>query len=150
VETQTARAPSQRGQYLLFRVARQDFAMDASRVRGIMPAQELVPIDPPHSWICGFASLLGRDFPVVDLRGKLGITRGSHGRLPCVVVAEIASRNGTRLLGFVADRVSDIVNLRDRDFHNGTVRTGGRSRRVLDPNYILSEEELMGLWKLIP
>ena len=124
--------------------------MDASRVRGIMPAQELVPIDTPHPWICGFAALLGRDFPVVDLRGKLGIARGSHGRLPCVVVVEVMARSGTRLLGFVADRVSDIVTLRDRDFHHGTVRTGGRSRRVLDPNEILSEEELLTLWKLIP
>ncbi len=131
----------------MFRVARQDFAMDATRVRGIMPVHEVVGLETPHPWICGFAAMLGRDFPVVDLRGKLGISHGSHGRFPCVVVVEVASSRGHRFLGFIADRVSDVVTLRERDFRNGMVRTTGRARRILDPDQILNEQELQTLWQ---
>jgi chemotaxis signal transduction protein len=148
------------GQYLTFRVARQDFAMLTSRVRGILPAHDMIPIEAPQSanggpgttnsgpgpnnsgMICGVASLRGRDFPVVDLRGKLGIAHGSHGRQPCVIVVEVEIGSGARLLGFVADRISEVLMLRDRDFRNGSVRLNGRARRVLDPDLILTEEEL--------
>lgn len=127
--------------------------MVTSRVRGILPAHELIPIEMPQfansgpggansGMICGVASLRGEDFPVVDLRGKLGIAHGSHGRQPCVVVVEIAGGSGARLLGFVADRISEVLMLRDRDFRNGSVRVNGRARRVLDPDLILTEEEL--------
>jgi chemotaxis signal transduction protein len=160
---------SQTGEYLTFRVARQDFAMLTSRVRGILPAREMIHIDAPEfstsrpafvtaefsnsapgfsnsAMICGVASLRGRDFPVVDLRGKLGIAHGSHGRQPCLIVVEAGSGSGARLIGFVADRISEVLMLRDRDFRKGSVRVNGRSRRVLDPDLILTDEELARCW----
>jgi chemotaxis signal transduction protein len=120
--------------------------MHASRVFALFPARELIALETPPSqgsWICGVAAVRGREFPVVDLRGKLGIPRGSRGRDPLVVAVEVISVSGTpRVLGFVADRVSEVLTLRDRDFRNGSVRVSGRSRRVLDPDSILTEEEL--------
>ena len=95
--------------YLTFRIARQDFAMRAERVRGLLPAHELITLEPhsPDSWICGVASVKGRDFPVIDLRGKFGIALGSQGREPLIVAVEVVSITGMqRMLGFVADRVS--------------------------------------------
>ena len=55
--------------------------MRAEPVRGLLPVHELIALPPhsPESWICGIASLRGRDFPVIDLRGMFGIVRGSHG-----------------------------------------------------------------------
>ena len=156
--------------------------MLTSRVRGILPAHEMIHIDALESskpgpalsnpgfsnsagfsnpapglsnsapgfsnsaMICGVASLRGRDFPVVDLRGKLGIAHGSHGRQPCLIVVEAGSGSGARLIGFVADRISEVLMLRDRDFRKGSVRVNGRSRRVLDPDLILTDEELARCW----
>ncbi len=125
------------GKYLTFRVARQDFAMLAECVRGILPMHELAPLETAHEWICGFAAVGGRDFPVVDLRAKLGIAHGSHGREPFIVVVEA----GTRLVGFVADRVSEVIAVRQRDFRRGMVRTQGRPRRVLEPEGIMKAED---------
>ena len=133
------------GKYLTFRVARQDFAMDAARVRGILPIQELVAPETLHSWLRGFAALGGRDFPVVDLRSKLGLAHASGGRQPCIVVVEVIAANGRRLAGFIADRVSDVVQLRERDVRNGMTRARGRPRRVLDPDQILTEAELLNV-----
>jgi chemotaxis signal transduction protein len=128
------------GKYLTFRIARQDFAMLADCVRGILPMHEMISLETPHEWICGFAAVGGHDFPVVDLRAKLGIAHGSHGREPFIIVVETAGR----LVGFVADRVTELVDLRTRDFRGGTARTQGRPRRILDPDRIMKEEDWAG------
>jgi len=143
------------GKYLTFRIASHDFAMDASQVRAILPARELAPLmdagpllgafgdaAPLEKWTCGFAALQGRDFPVIDLRAKLGLPGGTLGRLPCIVVVEVASRMGPQLAGFIADRVSEIVPARERDFSRGKLRSKGRPRQVLDPGILLSDAGL--------
>ena len=132
----------------MFRVARQDFAMDASRIRGVLPGHDLVatpastPAGDPHlpAWLCGIASLRGRDFPVIDLRGKLALAHGSHGRAPCIVAVEISAAEGPQLVGFVADRVSEVVKVREHDIRRGKLHTGGRPRRILDPDVVLGKE----------
>jgi chemotaxis signal transduction protein len=124
------------GKYLTFRVARQDFAMNIACVRSILPVHQMTKID-AHQWICGTAAIGGRDFPVIDLRAKLKIADGSHGREPFIVVVE--TEEG--LAGFIADRVSEVLDLRLRDFRNGAVRTHGRARRVLEPVQIMQAED---------
>lgn len=131
------------GQYLTFRVARGEFAMHATRVRGILPVQELRPVAEPTladpAWLCGFVRLRAVTVPVIDLRRKLRLRRGAPGRQPCVVVVEVGTAEGPRLAGFVADRVSEVVNARARDFRAGKLRIG-RPRRVLDADILLAPD----------
>ena len=82
----------------------------------------------------------GRLVPVVDLRKKMRIAPGGpRGRLPCVVVVEVTGSAGTRLIGFVADCVSEVVTLTRRDSNQGKIRVRGRLRRILNPDQVLSE-----------
>jgi chemotaxis signal transduction protein len=122
--------------------------MQASCVRGILPARELVPVGMPNpilihtfsQWMSGFATLQGREFPVIDLRAKLHLRHSTQGRTPYIVAVEIQTSDGPRLVGFVADRVCDIVQARERDFHLGKLRQAGRPRQVIDPNTLLEAE----------
>jgi chemotaxis signal transduction protein len=133
--------------YLTFRVARQDFAIDAGRVRGILPSHDLVMVPRTRPALAGIASLGGRPLAVFDLRVKLGLPQGSQGSQPRIVVIEVIVGEGRRhLAGFIADRVSDVVMYRDRDLSHGALRGNGRPRRLLDPDQIASEDELMCLW----
>ncbi len=119
--------------------------MDATRVSAILPLHELVSVETPHAWLRGFAALGGREFPVVDLRNKFGLPRASRGREPCIVAVAMPGAGGHRLAGFVADRISAVVNLRERDLRNGVAHAKGRPRRLLDPDQILTEDELRAL-----
>ncbi len=126
------------GKYLTFRVARQDFAMNIAHVRGILPVHQM--ISSPLSGrvpVCGFAAVSGIDFPVIDLRVKLEIPHGTHGREPFIIVVQ----DGEKLFGFIADRVSEVLPVRSRDFRNGAIRGQGRPRRVLDPDHIMKAED---------
>jgi chemotaxis signal transduction protein len=124
------------GKYLTFRVARQDFAMSIASVRSILPVHQMTPIL-GREWICGLAAVSGREFPVIDLRVKLGIAHGPHGKEPFIIVVQIEEK----LAGFIADRVSAVLDLRGRDFRNGAIRTRGRVKKVLEPGQIMKEEE---------
>jgi chemotaxis signal transduction protein len=106
------------GQYLTFRVAQCDFAIDASRVYGIIPSNQTV------------------DFPVIDLRSKLGLPVGRAGRHPCIVVLE--GETPLSRAGFLVDGVSNVVTARQRDYSHGKIRMRGRPRQVLDADAILS------------
>lgn len=116
--------------------------MDATRIRGLLPVEDMIALDQPQQWIIGIAAIRGHDFPVVDLRGKLGIPRGSGGRSPCVVAVEVT---GPRLIGFIADRVSEVLTLRNVDRSSPTLRITGRTRRVLDPDQILTDDVALSL-----
>lgn len=133
------------GKYLTFRIARQDFAMSVEYVRAILPMHEMVALETAHHFICGFAAAGGHDFPVIDLRAKLGIAHGSHGREPFIIAVETAVETRGRLAGFVADRVSELLDVRKRDFRNGAVRGHGRLRRILEPDQVMKEEDWSAL-----
>ncbi len=107
--------------------------------------RELEPVAPSPSftrcfgeWTCGFVILRGRDVPVVDLRIRLNLAHGARGRHPCIVVVEIATEDGPRLAGFLADRVADIVHARERDFVHGKLRFGRRSLHLFDPELLIA------------
>lgn len=114
--------------------------MEASCVRGILPARESAPVETAGRWLIGFATLSGRNFPVIDLRAKLGLPLGTHGRHPYIVAVEVKTCDGPRLAGFIADGVSELVQARERDFHLGKLRLGGRPRLVLNPESLFSAE----------
>lgn len=113
------------GQYLTFRVGRQEFAIEAAAVRAVLPAHELTAAEEPGSEVAGEARLRGEAFPVIDLRKKLKLRHGISGRTPCIVVLDQGM-----LIGFLADSVSDIVHARAHDFRNGKLRMG-RPRQVI-------------------
>jgi chemotaxis signal transduction protein len=98
-------------EYLPFRIAGRDFAVDASRVRAIVPFE-------------GSADRYA--VPLVDLRKKLGLPQVVYGRRQFLVVLDLTS--------FVVDYVSDLIRGSHQDCRRGILHTGGRPRRVLDPD----------------
>ncbi len=145
METRLAEPVRRGGQYLNFRVARRDFAIQASLVRGILSVRDLEPVAPSPSlsqffgeWTCGFVTLRGSDVPVIDLRGRLNLPHATHGRHPCIVVVEVGTSSGPRLAGFIADRVSEIVYVPEGQFADGELRSGASLRRLLDPDLLLA------------
>jgi len=132
------------GQYLTFRVARRDFAMDAGRVRALLPAHDMVPLETPSGYILGFSSLRGVEFPVIDLPRKLRIASGAQGREPYIIAVDVASPHGGQIVGFIADRLSDVVTIREHDIREGVLHAHGRPRRVFDPDVLADEWILAG------
>lgn len=132
-------------QYLAFRVARQDLALDSSLVRAIVPIEEMTPITSTRPGVIGVVSLMGSTVVVVDLRLRLNLAAASQGAQRRIVVVQTA---GGHLAGFIADRVADLIRYRSRDLRNGVLRGIGRARRVVDVDRVVDEDDLVRLWSV--
>jgi chemotaxis signal transduction protein len=100
--------------------------------------------------LLGFTSLKGQIVSVIDLRTRLGLAHPGQGSAPKIVVLEFIAGTRKHLLGFVADRISDVVVYRDRDLRSGALRGKGRPRKLVDFDQLVSESELAGLGVLSP
>lgn len=122
--------------------------MEAACIRGILPLTDLEPAAAGRSGFLGLTSLKGQMVSVIDLRTRLGLPHAGQGSAPKIVVLELAGSQ--QLLGFVADRISDVVVYRDRDLRSGALRGKGRPRKLVDFDQLVGEDELAGLCVLSP
>ena len=124
--------------------------MEAACIRGILPLTDLEPAAAGRSGLLGITSLKGQVVGVIDLRSRLCLPHGSQGSQPKIVVLELKAGTRQHLLGFVADRISDVVVYRDRDLRSGALRGKGRPRKLVDFDQLVGENELAALWGLSP
>ncbi len=139
------------GKYVTFQISRHYFAIEASRVRQVGPSRDIVPYDHPMPLVCGVVVLRGRRIPVVDIRDRLGFAdRASHPR-SSVMLIDTLGISGLPLVGLVADKMTDVVEFRDRDFRANVVqlrpygRPYGRPKTLLNLDTVLSQEEIAEL-----
>ena len=132
-------------QYLAFRVARQDLALDSSLVRAIIPVEEMTPITSTRPGVIGVVNVMGGAVVIVDLRARLHLSAASPGLQRKIVVVQTG---GGHLAGFIADRVADVIRYRSRDLRNGVLRGIGRARRVVDIDSVVEEDDLVRLWSV--
>ena len=119
--------------------------MEASCIRGILPLTDLEPAAAGRSGLLGITSLKGQVVSVIDLRSRLQLPHASQGSQPKIVVLELTAGTRQHLLGFVADRISDVVVYRDRDLRSGALRGKGRPRKLVDFDQLVTQDELAGL-----
>jgi chemotaxis signal transduction protein len=128
---------------LTFRVARKDLALDASRVRAILPMQVLVPLEGARPDVLGIVNLSNSSAVVLDLAARLNLAAPHPRSRRQVIVVELS---GGRLAGFVVDHVSDVIRYRARDLRTGILYGAGRARRLVEVDQLISEDDLVRLW----
>lgn len=144
------------GQYLTFALAQELFAVDIHAVREIIEYGHLtsVPMMPPS--ILGVINLRGAVVPVIDLGLRFGGSATVIGPRTCIVILEIATDDGLRVIGMVVDAVSEVLELsadqiepapsfgnRIRaDFIRGMGKVNDRLVVLLDVGRVLSDDEI--------
>lgn len=96
--------------YLLFRLNKSVFAVDALAVREIIRLPELTPIEEAPGFLVGVVNLRGRILPVMDLDLRFGRAQPSYHLQDHVVVLEWQQL----LMGLI---VHDVLDVRDIDTH---------------------------------
>lgn len=144
------------GQYLTFTLAQELFAVDIHAVREIIEYGRLtgVPMMPPS--ILGVINLRGAVVPVIDLGLRFGGNATIIGPRTCIVILEIASGDGLRVIGMVVDAVNEVLELAQNqiepapsfgnriraDFIRGMGKLDERLVVLLDVGRVLSDDEM--------
>jgi purine-binding chemotaxis protein CheW len=95
------------GQYLAFRLGREEYAVDVLRVQEIRGMCAVTSIPNARPWVLGMMNLRGAVVAVLDLRAKLGMASRESEAAPVIVVL----CSGEGVVGAVVDAVTDVLDL---------------------------------------
>jgi purine-binding chemotaxis protein CheW len=93
-------------QFLTFRIGGEEYGMDILKVQEIRSYEAPTRVAHAPSFVKGVINLRGVIVPIMDMRIKLGCDAQYNG-FTVVIVMNI----GNRVLGMVADSVSDVLEL---------------------------------------
>jgi purine-binding chemotaxis protein CheW len=137
-------------QVVVLEVAGASYAVNISAIAEIIPRPTIVTVPRAPMFVEGIIDLRGRVIPVVDLRGRLGLTvEGAANR---VVVAEVRGQT----IGMIVDGVTEVLRLPsgsvepppkaatgpDSAFLRGVARLEGRLILLLDLDLVLNGGEI--------
>jgi purine-binding chemotaxis protein CheW len=140
-------------QVVVLEVAGASYAVNIGAIAEIIPRPNIVTVPRAPMFVEGIIDLRGRVIPVVDLRGRLGLTlEGAANR---VVVAEVRGQT----IGMIVDGVTEVLRLPsgsvepppkaatgpDSAFLRGIARLEGRLILLLDLDLVLDGGELDAL-----
>ena len=98
-------------QVLTFMLGDEEYGVDILRVqeiRGWEPVSR-VPNVPPHEK--GVINLRGAIVPIIDLRERFSLPHAGYTPLTVVIVLQLLLEDRKRVVGFVVDQVSDVVDV---------------------------------------
>ncbi len=94
-------------EFLTFRLAREEYAIDILLVREIRAQEQITPIADTAPFVVGIINLRGVIVPIVDLRLKFGLADGTDASTVVIILSL-----DSRLIGIVVDAVGNVVSLR--------------------------------------
>jgi purine-binding chemotaxis protein CheW len=140
----------QGGQYVVFRLAREQYGIAIGAVKEIILAQELTRLPAMPDFTDGLINLRGRIIPVINLRKRFGLPAAESAETNRTVVAEIGGLEA----GLLVDDVVGVLRVPAGSVQPPPrVQTGGaalvrgvaqveeRLVILLDPSLILMETE---------
>jgi len=103
------------GQYLTFIVANEEYGVDILRVQEIKGWDKVTPLPNTPEYIKGVINLRGTIVPIIDLRQRFGLEQVSYGPTTVVIMLNVVSARGNRIVGIVVDAVSEVYNVAAAD-----------------------------------
>lgn len=97
-------------EFLTFKLGKEEYAVEIMRVQEIRGWQEPSPLPQVPAYVKGVVDLRGSIVPIIDLRQKFRL-RQSYDGTTVVIVVNVMTRIGERIIGLVVDAVSDVKSL---------------------------------------
>jgi purine-binding chemotaxis protein CheW len=104
-------AIAQPGQYLIFRVAEEDYAVSVLQTSEILEYRSATPVPGAPAWVAGMLSLRGTAIALIDLAAKFGLAGRQPTSSSCIVVLEIAVEGELNHIGVIVDAMPSVVDL---------------------------------------
>src|SRR5262245_31971149 len=96
-------------QFITFAISNDNYGVDIMSVREIKGWSEITHVPKQPDYVRGVLNLRGVIVPIIDLRCRFGQGLTDATAIHVIIIVQI----GTRLVGLLADGVSDIVSLEE-------------------------------------
>lgn len=152
-DTKVQAAP---GKYLAFRVGPETYGLGILRVQEVIGMTDITRVPQMTEAVRGVINLRGRVIPVFDLRVAFSTPREDT-EVTCIVIAQVEYGEREVTVGFIADEIRGVLEVRDGEM--GPVPEFGSGRRArfligmatlesgvmmaLDIDAVMGEEDLL-------
>jgi len=149
----------QPAQYLTFMLGREVFALGILAIKEIIEYGNVTQVPMMPDWICGVINLRGAVVPVMDMAARFGRTPSAITRRTCIVIVEVAASDARHIVGVLVDAVNEVLEIPPSDvepapsfgariradFIHSMGKVNGRFVIILDPDRVLSVDELASI-----
>ena len=104
-------AAKHNSKYLTFLLGEEDYGISIVEVKEIIGIMQITNIPKMPEYVKGVINLRGKIISVVDLRLKFGLEERQYDDRTCIIVVEVLSEEGVRLIGFIVDEVSEVLDI---------------------------------------
>lgn len=108
-------ARSQSEKYIVFCLGEKFFAVSTEKVSEVVQRLSITPLPSVPGWLVGIADLRGRIISIISLEKLLGAPGASFSPKTKFIV--LKSQNFPASVALAADRLSEIVVLKDEEIH---------------------------------
>jgi purine-binding chemotaxis protein CheW len=143
-------------QYMTFRLGSELFAIDVAKVREVLEVSRITRVPTAPAYLRGVVNVRGQSTPVVDLRLRFGLPKGTDTVHTRIIVMELKLDEEDTVLGGVADSVHEVIELDPAninppprvamrwrtDLIQGIGKRGDDFLIILDVDAVFSSEEL--------
>lgn len=98
-------------QYITFKLGDELFAINVAQVREVLDLTQITKVPTSPGYMRGVVNVRGSAIPVVDLRLKFGLPRGTDTVNTRIVVLELNIGGELTVLGGIADSVHEVIEL---------------------------------------
>ena len=99
----------QKSEWLSFKLAGLDYAVDILRVQEIRVWQASTRIPYSPRYVNGLINLRGSIVPIVDLRLRLGMETKEYDAETVVLIMDVEFEEGAKTIGIIVDAISEVV-----------------------------------------
>jgi purine-binding chemotaxis protein CheW len=143
-------------QYLTFQLGGEEYGVNILNVEEIKSGDKITKIPKTPDYILGVMNLRGDIVPVVDLRERFQIKAPESLKHQVVIILNVKTDTGRRVVGVIIDDVSDVYDLSDdqiqpspdlgnaisTEFIHGIATLASKIIIVLNSDRLFSMEEL--------
>lgn len=101
----------EQGQYLIFTLAQETFAMGILAIKEIIEYGALTAVPMMPEVVRGVINLRGAVVPVIDLSARFGRGQTEVGRRTCIVIVELAQDGERHDVGVIVDSVNEVMEI---------------------------------------
>jgi purine-binding chemotaxis protein CheW len=106
---------AEHGQYLIFTLSGEAFAIDILHVKEIIEYGQLTEVPMMPEVVRGVINLRGAVVPVIDLSARFGRAPTQVGRRTCIAIVELKQEGERHDVGIIVDAVNEVVEIPPAD-----------------------------------
>ena len=147
--------------YLTFKIGDEEFGANVNVVLNILEVQEITKVPKSPDYMKGVINLRGMVLPVIDTRLKFGMAPTCYTDNTCIVVMDLATKDGIIHVGALVDSVEAVHNIDEQtitpppgignsyktEFITGIVTINDHFVMILDLLKLFTSDELKSLKK---